>query len=136
MSVRFTLPETDVAVEVPPVQIFTSGTDAGYVELSLRADQALPMKKLYDHLRLVVPGELNPLRPTAHDEQPGGVVLTFFSAEVSNSSRPPHTLSLLWKSADKRVLGAVPFEVTGSRRLREVTGDAELAGHKTRADVE
>lgn len=136
MQIRIPLDDHELAVNVPPAQIFTSGTNAGYIELELHSDESLPIKRLYDGLRLEIPGELQPLAPTAHDLKDTGAVLTFFSAQVSNAGRLPHAINLVWDENGPRPLSELAFVEAGAERLPEVNGEAELAGDQTRSDVE
>jgi hypothetical protein len=136
MKIHIPFGDQELAVEVPPVQIFTSGTNAGYIEVELHSEGPLPLKRLYDGFRLHVPGELELLRPTAHDPTGRGAVFTFFSAEVSNSGRLPHALGLVWSENGHQPVAPLAFEEAGPERLRELAADPELAGHQTQTDIE
>lgn len=136
MHIHIPLSDRELALEAPPAQVFTSGSNAGYIEVRLQSDEPLPLKQLYDGLRLHVPGELDVLRPTAHDETGTGAVFTFFSAEVSNSSRLPHALGLVWSENGHRPIAPLAFQEADHHRLRETNGDPELAGRHTKSDVE
>jgi hypothetical protein len=136
MKIHIPLDHQELAIEAEPAQIFTSGTNAGYIEVPLNSDAPLPLKRLYEGLRLHVPGELELLRATAHDPTGRGAVFTFFSAEVSNSGRLPHTLGLVWGENGHQPVAPLAFEDAGPARLRELAADPELAGQQTKSDVE
>jgi hypothetical protein len=135
MLIHIPLDGRELPVEALPAQIFTSGTNAGYIEVTFRAGDPLPVQQLYHGLRLHVPGELDLLRPTAHDANGAGAVFTFFSAEVSNSGRLPHTLGLVWQDGGPRPVAPLAFEEAGPERLQELDGEPDLASH-TQSDVE
>ena len=136
MHIHIPLSDRELTLEAPPAQIFTSGSNAGYIEVRLQSDGPLPLKRLYDGLRLHVPGELDVLRPTAHDETGTGAVFTFFSAEVSNSGRLPHAVGLVWSENGHQPIAPLAFQEVDHHRLQETNGDSELAGHRTKSDVE
>ena len=135
MKIHIPLPDRELTLEAPPAQVFTSGSNAGYIEVALQSDEPLPLKQLYDSLRLHIPGELELLLPTAHDETGTGAVFTFFSAEVSNSSRLPHAVGLVWDDNGQRPIAPLAFEEAGPERLRELNGHPELAGQHTKSDL-
>ncbi|HUG91578.1 MAG TPA: hypothetical protein VML55_12120 [Planctomycetaceae bacterium] len=136
MEIHIPLSDRELAVHTLPALVFTSGSNAGYIEVTLQSEEPLPLKRLYDGLRLHVPGELELLPPTAHDETGTGAVFMFFSAEVSNSGRLPHAVGLVWGENGQRPIAPLAFEEAGSERLREMGGDPELAGQQTRSDIE
>jgi hypothetical protein len=135
MQICIALSDRELTLEATPAQVFTSGANAGYIEVELQSGEPLPLRQLYDGLRLHVPGEIELLRPTAHDETGTGAMFTFFSAEVSNSGRLPHAVGLVWSENGHRPIAPLAFEEVDRHRLRERGGDPELAGHRTKSDL-
>jgi hypothetical protein len=119
-------------VQVQPAQVHTSGQTAGYIELTLQLDGQATREDLHHHLRLGVPGELELLEPTSMSDAPGvpdGVVITFFSAQVSNAGRLPHRIELQWLDDHDTWMIEIPFEQATAEMLPEENEDAELPGN-------
>lgn len=89
-------------VESGCLVVHTVGDHAGLLRIDLHLKDFAAADSVRQSVELLIPGEINPLKPLDVVGDRGNFVVSFFSADIANSGELPGTAIIQWESIDSQ----------------------------------
>ncbi|MEQ9409329.1 MAG: hypothetical protein RIK87_16455 [Fuerstiella sp.] len=104
------------------VVVHIAGSEAGLMRLDIELTDVQSAEDVSRFLRLNIPGEESPLKPTGVMREHDHFVVSFFSSDIANAGHLPARAVATWKAPDQAIR-SFPVAVESADKVSHAEGN-------------